>query len=195
MNPMWLVTALVLAWAPAASAQSYEPAKLDKAFAELQSADVLVAGTALAEIWRRWLVLDDREQRLQMELGMAEMRSGQLAEADATFSLLIEQAPDLPEPWHKRGAVRMMRGDLAAAAADFCATLRRERRHFGAYGNLGAVRVQMKEPARAVAALALALKYNPHMHGIKSELERLKSEAIGEVPADPLGCGLQTASR
>lgn len=194
MHRLWSAV-VALAVSTAAWAQSYEPAKLDRAFAELQASDVNVAGVALAEIWRRWLVLDDREQRLQMELGMAEMRSGQLAEADATFSRLIEQAPDLPEPWHKRGTVRMMRGELSEAAADFCATLQREPRHFGAYGNLGAVRIQMKEPARAVAALALALKYNPHMHGIKAELERLKGEATGEMPADPLGCGLQTAGR
>jgi tetratricopeptide (TPR) repeat protein len=191
-----MLAALLALMLPAgAGAQSYEPAKLDRAFAALQSAEAVTAGAALAEIWRRWLVLDDREQNLQMELGIAEMRRGELAEAAATFTRLIEQAPDLPEPWHKRGSVRMLQGELEPAVADFCATIQRERRHFGAYSNLGGVRLQLKEPARAIAAYGLALKYNPHMPGLKPELERLKGEAVGEMPADPLGCGLRTAGR
>jgi Tfp pilus assembly protein PilF len=191
-----LIVSFALALAAPAGAQSYDAATLDGPLAELQAApDEATAAAAIAAIWRQWMRPADHEQRLLMELGMQEMRSGELADAAATFSRLIDKAPDLPEPWHKRGAVHMMQGELPEAIADFCATLRREPRHFGAYANLGAVRVQTLEPARAVAAFALALKYNPHFPGIRAEMARLAAEAAGAVSDDALGCGLRSAGR
>jgi Tfp pilus assembly protein PilF len=182
--------------AASAWAQSYDASKLDRPFAELQAApDDATAAVAVAAIWRQWLQPSDREQRLLMELGMQEMRNGALPDAAATFTQLIDTAPALPEPWHKRGSVRVLLGELPEAIADFCATLQREPRHFGAYANLGSVRIQTKEPARAVAAFALALKYNPHMPGIRTEMARLESETAGEAPADALGCDQRTARR
>lgn len=191
-----LIASCALVVAAPAGAQSYDASKLDRPFAELQAApDDATAAVAVAAIWREWMQPTDHEQRLLMELGMQEMRSGQLAEAVATLSRLIDKAPELPEPWHKRGSAHMLQGELPEAIADFCATLRREPRHFGAYANLGAVRVQQHEPARAVAAFALALKYNPHLFGIRAEMARLAGEAVGELPDDALGCGLRTAGR
>ena len=52
----------------------------------------------------------------------------------------------------------------------------------------------MNEPGRAVAAFELARKYNPHIVGLDTEIARLKALG-GDVPADPLGCEQQTASR
>jgi hypothetical protein len=54
------------------------------------------------------------------------------------------------------------------------------------------IRAEMGENARAVAAFELARKWNPHIAGIDSEIERLKAmgDASGsDGPADPLGCG------
>src|SRR6185436_3876532 len=107
---------LALVLPAVAWAQSYEPARLDRPFAALQgAADEPAAAAAVVEIWRQWMVLADREQRLLMELGMLEMRRGELTDADATFTRLIEQAPDLPEPGHTRGTIRMLQGELAPA--------------------------------------------------------------------------------
>src|SRR5436190_7867073 len=191
-----LIASFALAIAASAEAQSYDAGKLDRPLAELQTApDETTAAVALAAIWRQWMQPADREQRLLMELGMQEMRSGELADAVGTFTRLIDKAPDLPEPWHKRGSVHALQGELPEAIADFCATLRREPRHFGAYANLAAVRVQTGEQARAVAAFALALKYNPHYPGIRAEMARLAAESAGAVPDDALGCGLRSAGR
>ncbi len=56
------------------------------------------------------------------------------------------------------------------------------------------IRAEMGENARAVAAFELARKWNPHIVGIDSEIERLKALG-GDVPADPLGCGQRIAGR
>ena len=85
-------------------------------------------------------------------------------------------------------------GNFKASIADICETVKREPRHFGAYSGLGMIRAEMNEPGRAVAAFELARKYNPHIVGLDTEIARLKALG-GDVPADPLGCEQQTASR
>jgi len=112
----------------------------------------------------------------------------------ATFSKLIETAPELSEGWNKRATVYWLLGNFPASIKDICETVKREPRHFGAYSGLGMIRADMGESGRAVAAFELAKKWNPHIAGLDDEIARLKAQ--GAVAAeDPLGCQAQTAQR
>jgi tetratricopeptide (TPR) repeat protein len=179
-----------------AMAQNKEgAAMLDTLFAKLQTASDPVAIQELEQaIWEQWTVLPDPAQRQLMLRGIAEMQQQELASAVATFTRLIEVAPQLSEAWNKRATVHWLMGNFKASIADICETVKREPRHFGAYSGLGMIRAEMNEPARAVAAFQLAKKYNPHIVGLDAEIERQKALG-GDVPADPLGCDQKTASR
>jgi tetratricopeptide (TPR) repeat protein len=168
---------------------------LDTLFAKLQTAtDPSAIQSLEAAIWEQWtMVPGDAEGQLMMR-GIAEMQQQELPSALATFTRLIQQAPELSEAWNKRATVQWLLGNLTASIADICETIKREPRHFGAYSGLGMIRAQMNEPGRAVAAFQLAKKYNPHIVGIDDEIERLKAMG-GEPPDDPLGCGQRTAGR
>jgi tetratricopeptide (TPR) repeat protein len=169
---------------------------LDTLFEKLQNATDPVAVQALEQsIWEEWTMVPDPEQRQLMLRGIAEMQHQELQTAVATFTKLIEIAPELPEAWNKRATVQWLLGNFPASLADICETVKREPRHFGAYSGLGMIRAQMKEPARAVAAFELAKKWNPHIVGIEAEIERLKAEAGDVTSEDPLGCGQRSASR
>ena len=139
-------------------------------------------------------MVPDPAQRQLMMRGIAEMRQQELQSAVATFTRLIETAPELSEAWNKRATVQWLLGNFPASIADICETVKREPRHFGAYSGLGMIRAQMGEHGRAVAAFELAKKYNPHIVGLDEEIERLKAMG-GEPSDDPLGCGQRTASR
>ncbi|HZP99649.1 MAG TPA: tetratricopeptide repeat protein [Reyranella sp.] len=168
---------------------------LDTLFAKLQTAtDPMIIQTLEQAIWEQWTMVPDPEQRKLMMKGIAEMQAQELRAAVATFSKLIDLAPQLSEAWNKRATVYWLLGDFKASIDDICETVKREPRHFGAYSGLGMIREQMNEPARAVAAFELARKYNPHIAGIDEEIARLKAQG-GDVPADPLGCDQRTASR
>ncbi len=168
---------------------------LDTLFAKLQTAtDPFAIQSLEAGIWEQWTMVPDPAQRQLMMRGIAEMEQQELQSAVATFTKLIDLAPDLSEAWNKRATVHWLMGDFAASLADICETIKREPRHFGAYSGLGMIRAQMNEPARAAAAFELAKKYNPHIVGLDAEIERLKALG-GDAPADPLGCGQQTAGR
>jgi tetratricopeptide (TPR) repeat protein len=177
-------------------AQNKESANmLDTLFDKLQTATDPVAVQSLEEaIWEQWTVVPDPDQRKLMLRGIAEMQQQELKSAVETFTKLIELAPELSEAWNKRATVHWLMGNFPASLADICETIKREPRHFGAYSGLGMIRIEMGEPARAVAAFQLAKKYNPHIAGLDAEIERLKAEG-GDVPADPLGCGQRTAGR
>jgi tetratricopeptide (TPR) repeat protein len=140
-------------------------------------------------------MVPDPAQRQLMMRGIAEMGQQELESAMATFTRLIEVAPDLSEAWNKRATVHWLLGNFRASIADICETVKREPRHFGAYSGLGMIRAQMGEHAHAAAAFELARKWNPHIAGLDAEIERQKAEAGGEVSDDPLGCGQQTAGR
>ena len=162
---------------------------LDTLFAKLQDATDPVAIQSLeAAIWEQWTLVPDPQQRATMMRGIAEMQQRELKTSVETFTALIETAPGLSEAWNKRATAHWLMGNFTASLSDICETVKREPRHFGAYSGLGMIRAEKGENARAVAAFELARKWNPHIVGIDSEIERLKALG-GDVPADPLGCG------
>jgi tetratricopeptide (TPR) repeat protein len=166
---------------------------LDTLFAKLQTATDPVAIQSLeAAIWEQWTMVPDAKQREMMLRGMAEMQQRQFTASVETYTGLIEIAPELSEAWNKRATVHWLMGNFTASLADICETVKREPRHFGAYSGLGMIRAEMGENARAIAAFELARKWNPHIAGIESEIERLKAmggASGADGPADPLGCG------
>lgn len=169
---------------------------LDTLFEKLGAATDPFAVQALEQaIWEQWTMVPDPPQRQLMMRGIAEMQQQELETAVATFTRLIEMAPELSEAWNKRATVHWLLGNFPASIADICETVKREPRHFGAYSGLGMIRAQMGEHARAAAAFALAKKWNPHIAGVDAEIERQKAEAGGEVSDDPLGCGQKLAGR
>jgi tetratricopeptide (TPR) repeat protein len=171
------------------------PTVLDTLFRKLQDAtDPVTAQTLEQAIWEQWTLLPEPAQRALMFKGIGEMQGRDLAGAVATFSKLIEIAPDLPEGWNKRATVHWLRGDYPASIKDICETLKREPRHFGALSGLGMIRAEMGENGRAVAAFEMAKKHNPHIGGLDAEIARLRALG-GDPPDDPLGCGQQTAGR
>lgn len=169
---------------------------LDTLFDKLRTAtDPSAIQTLEQGIWEQWTMVPEPAQRQLMFQGIAEMQQQELQSAVATFTKLIELAPELSEAWNKRATVHWLLGNFPASIADICETVKREPRHFGAYSGLGMIRAQMGEHARAVAAFELARKWNPHIVGLDAEIERQKAEAGGETSDDPLGCGQRTAGR
>jgi len=166
---------------------------LDTLFAKLQIATDPVAIQSLeAAIWEQWTMVPELKQREMMLRGMAEMQQRQFTASVETYTGLIEVSPELSEAWNKRATVHWLMGNFKASLADICETVKREPRHFGAYSGLGMIRAEMGENARAIAAFELARKWNPHIAGIDSEIERLKAMggASGtDESVDPLGCG------
>lgn len=172
-----LLAVVLLTSAEAAMATQKDPA-LDGLFQRLTTIDDPVAAAALQQtIWETWIKADTTELDALMRQGMVQMARQRLDDAVETFSHLIEKAPDFAEAWNKRATVHFLRGDMAASVADIRRTVALEPRHFGAWSGLGMIMVELGRPADAVKAYEEALKYNPHIEGLREHIEKLRVAA------------------
>ena len=169
------------------------PRNLDFLFGALQAApDDETAKAIEQRIWALWVVSRSDTANLLMLRVRAAVEG---KDSDLAIKLLdgiVKIKPDYIEAWNRRATLYYLKKDYGRALADIREVLKREPRHFGAYSGLGMIRAEMGENARAVAAFELARKWNPHIAGIDSEIERLKAlggDSGTDGPADPLGCG------
>ena len=178
-RPRWLALLLAafLMSAEAAMATQKDPA-LDGLFQRLRTIDDPVAAAALQQaIWETWIKADTSELDALMRRGMLQMAANRFDEAVETFNQLIEKAPDFAEAWNKRATVQFLRGDMAASVADIQRTVALEPRHFGAWSGLGMIMNELGRPADAVKAYEEALKYNPHIEGLRELIDKLRAAA------------------
>lgn len=178
-RPRWLapLLAVFLLSTESAMATQKDPA-LDGLFQRLGTIDDPVAAAALQQtIWETWIKADTAELDRLMRQGMLQMSAQRLDDAVETFNQLIAQAPDFAEAWNKRATVHFLRGDMAASVADIQRTVALEPRHFGAWSGLGMIMADLGRPADAVKAYEEALKFNPHIEGLREHIEKLRVAA------------------
>jgi len=177
-----LAAALVVCacWPGAASADQTDPA-LDGLFEVLQTtADPATAQAADREIWRRWTESGEPGANRLMQTGLIAMHAGQLAAAENVFGEIVALHPDFAEAWNKRATVRYFRGDLDGSMADCHRVLALEERHYGAMSGMGLILAAKGDKAKALRWFERALAVNPHMTGVRSNIEALQRKLDGQ---------------
>jgi Flp pilus assembly protein TadD len=171
-----LATGLGLMFCGTAEARQNDP-RLKDLFAKLQAttSDIEAAATE-TQIWQIWTDAGDAATDSLMQLGMAAMQGGDLPGALSLFDAVTARDPDFAEGWNKRATVFFMMGAIDKSAEDVTRVLELEPRHFGALSGLGLIYSRQDRDAAAVAAFEQALKVNPHLPGVKSNLETLRKK-------------------
>src|SRR5438874_6069736 len=103
----------------------------------LRGDDAVEAAHAATALWQMWHESGRPELDALLREGIEAMQRGELEQADAVFTRLIETAPEFAEGWNKRATVRYMKSDYAGAIADCRETLGRNPNHFGALSGQG----------------------------------------------------------
>jgi tetratricopeptide (TPR) repeat protein len=167
---------LGLALANIAEARQNDP-RLNDLFAKLQ-ATTSDAEAQVAEnlIWQIWTEAGDAATDSLMQLGMGAMQSGDLPGALALFDAVTARDPEFAEGWNKRATVFFLMGAMEKAAEDVARVLALEPRHFGALSGLGLINSRLDREGAAATAFEQALKVNPHMPGVKVNLETLRKK-------------------
>jgi tetratricopeptide (TPR) repeat protein len=164
-----VMTALLMALAPAAIALDYarsaaQSASLDALFADLASAPDEASARATADqIWSMWTQPDDPVLAARVE---AIITGGGFAGPVAQFPLidaLVADYPDYAEGWNLRATANFLRGDNDAALADVVETLRREPRHFGALAGRALILHGQGKYEEALEAIKAALEIHPFL--------------------------------
>lgn len=129
--------------------------------------DTVSAAAPAVERAQKQLAERPRDATARFALGVALAEAGRDAEAMAVYRRLIEDHPELPEPYNNLAVLQARAGDTDAARASLEAAVRARPDHALAQENLGDIyatlaarawqRARSTDPARAVAAAKLAL--------------------------------------
>lgn len=144
----------------------------------LRDPDGQVRQVAEAALWAVWSRSGDNAIDDILEIGVAQMREGQVQASVETFSEIIGRRPDFAEGWNKRATAYFMLGDWRRSAADCDEVLRRNPQHFGALSGYGMIWLQLDEPTRALERFEQAIAVNPNLESVQSTIDALRALLI-----------------
>ena len=149
-----------------------------EALAILRGPDGAKAAQAAAALWRMWHQSGDAGLDALLNEGIAAMERSDLADAEATFSRLIQAVPEFAEGWNKRATVRYLASDYAGSIGDCEETLSRNRSHFGALSGQGLCHMALGQYREAADLFRRTLSVHPHLDSARSNLRRALSELV-----------------
>jgi tetratricopeptide (TPR) repeat protein len=158
----------------AALAQVGEPDDAPALVRGLRDADAQVRRLAERALWAVWSRSGDATIDHILEIGVAQMREGQIEASVETFSDIIRRRPDFAEGWNKRATAYYLLGDWRRSAADCDEVLKRNPGHFGALSGLGEIYLQLDDEAKALEWYRRALEVNPNMVGVEMKIRMLE---------------------
>ena len=115
-----------------------------------------------------------------MRRGLAQMSTGEYADAVATFSEMIQLDAGFAEAWNKRATVYYLMGEYGSSVKDIDRTLELEPRHFGAISGMGLIFLQLGDEVGALDAFEKVLEIHPHARGARFHVERLRERLRGK---------------
>ena len=171
-----LALLLALGAAAPAPADQDDPA-LDGLFRDLKAAQGPQRVSEIeARIWQLWFSTGSEEMDQMLLAGNIALSTGRYNRSYALLNGVIERRPDLSEGWNRRATLRYLMGDYEGSIADIGETLEREPRHFGALSGLGLCHLALGNEEKALTAFERALIHNPHMRGVKRNVDRLREQ-------------------
>ncbi len=149
--------------------------RLDTLFGRLKTTDNNAEGADLTQlIWEIWHQSDNDVVNDLMSEGIGEMSVRNYERALTVFNEVVEIDPDFAEGWNKRATVYYLLGKYKASMRDIERTLTLEPRHFGALSGLGLIFLAIGNDGAALEAFEAALKVNPHMPGLRTQVKDLR---------------------
>jgi tetratricopeptide (TPR) repeat protein len=147
-----------------------------EALEALRGDDPAEAARAAETLWMMWHRSGDPRFDRLLRDGIDAMEREDMAAAEATFTRLIEEAPEFAEGWNKRATVRYLAGDYEGSIADCRETLERNPNHFGALSGQGLCHFMLRQFREAALLFRRALAVHPHLDGARGNLWKAEAE-------------------
>ncbi len=117
---------------------------------------------------------------LLIRRGMRELGNAAPQEALDDIEAALVLDPEAPDAYLRRGLARAELGDYPGALADIQETIRREPRHFPAWGSLSRLAEGRGDFAGAIAAWRKVLEISPKTSDGEERLKVLTRKLLGE---------------
>jgi tetratricopeptide (TPR) repeat protein len=147
--------------------------------AALRDPDESVRATAEQALWIVWSRSGNAQVDKLFAQGLEEMNGGRFDDGIATFSRVIEMAPEFAEGWNKRATLYFLAGDYRKSLADCDEVMKRNPAHFGALAGYGQIYLRLDEPEKALDYFKRALGVNPNMGSVEAAV-RLLEHALAQ---------------
>lgn len=125
----------------------------------------------------RYLVLRPRDPQMRFLRGVIQSESGRRAEAITTYTDLVREYPELPEPYNNLGVLYAAQSEFDKAREAFQMAIRANPGYATAYENLGDVYAQLARRAHA-----RALELDPSNASLRSKLAQPTQPASIAAP-------------
>ena len=125
-------------------------------------------------LWDIWARSGDAEIDKLYQAGIEQMNAGELRDAIATFSQVIERKPEFAEGWNKRATLYYLVGDMRRSLADCDEVMKRNPYHFGALSGYVLIYVKLEYYDRALEYSRRALDVNPNLQGVRRNMELIE---------------------
>ena len=138
----------------------------------LRDESPFVRGYAEQGLWLLWGRSGDTAIDALMARGSDEMQAGNLEQAIATYSEVIQRKPDFAEGWNRRATAYYLATEYQRSLEDCDEVLKRNPNHFGALSGAGQIHFALENYELALVWFRRALEVNPNMVSVEMNIHR-----------------------
>lgn len=129
---------------------------------DLKNPDEDVRNQATEELWRIWFQQKGQYGFERLERSQTLFTTGDVKQAEALLTQLIDDLPDFAEAWNRRAVLYYLLGEYQKSRADCLEVLKLNPVHFGALHGLGLCYAALGQYRAAIQAFRKALAIQPY---------------------------------
>lgn len=129
---------------------------------DLKNPDEEVRNQATAKLWKIWFYQKGQYGMELLERSQILFEVGDVKQAEALLTQLIEDQPDFAEAWNRRAVLYYMMGDYQKSKANCLQVIKLNSIHFGALHGLGLCYAALGDYRAAIRAFRKALEIQPY---------------------------------
>jgi tetratricopeptide (TPR) repeat protein len=142
----------------------------------LRDSDPTVRFFTSKALWAIWFRAGSPENNKALEEVSRMIGEGDLDEAIAKVTLVIEKAPNFAEAYNQRAIAHFLKGHFAESVEDCRRVLARNPYHFGALNGMAGCYQRLDQPRKALSTLRQALRVCPHDESIAQAVHLLEQQ-------------------
>ena len=139
-----------------------DDSSINQLLEDLKNPDETVRDRATAKLWRIWFQQKGVYGLELIERSQVLIAVGDVKQAEALLTELIQDQPDFAEAWNRRAVLYYSLGQYKKSLDDCQMVIKLNPVHFGALHGLGLCHAAMGEYSAAIQAFRRALEIQPH---------------------------------
>ncbi len=144
---------------------------------DLKNSDETVRQRATQQLWHSWFEQKGTVGLTQIRRAEVLLQGGEVTEAEAVLTQLIQDLPDFAEAWNRRAVLYYTTKQFKKAREDCQKVIKLNPVHFGALHGLGLCYAALGEYLKAIEAFRKALEIQPY----STENQRLILECTARL--------------